>query len=155
MSPSLPPFIFLMSNHETNQLAADVAEALSHRYPEVFVDDFLAPIHEGLSAMFELDWKRDMGNPTMVGPTERDQIVSLEKWFIDEFGLHRLGQMALARCNDRNETADYVTVFRDATEPHLEGFDPDDSMSDRQFKIVHLKPEHTVDYIMSILTSKG
>lgn len=148
--PTLPAYIFLMSDHTTRQLAVDVADALSAKYPTVYVDDFLAPIHEGFAAMFELDWKRDMGNPKVNNAlflpagdqTENDLIVSLEKWFIDQFSETHLGKMARARSDARNAMADYITVYRDATTKHLEGFGesgglgdtvmllPDDSVAD-------------------------
>lgn len=117
--PSLPPYIFLMSDHTTAKLANEVAEALSAKYPSVYVDDFLAPIHEAYRALFSLDWKRDMASD--VESTERDHIVSLEKWFIEQFGEHELGKLARERCDERNEMADYITVFRDATPYHLTG----------------------------------
>lgn len=129
--PSLPPYIFLMSDHTTRQLAVDVAEALSDKYPTVFVEDFLAPIHEAFITMFDLDWKRDMGNyfennrqflSSKHGETEQDLIVSLEAWFIDRFGETELGKMARQRSDARNAMADYITVFRDATTQHIDAF---------------------------------
>lgn len=151
--PSLPPYIFLMSDHTTAKLAAEVADALSTKYPHVYVDDFLAPIYEGFAAMFELDWKRDMGNPDEVNriflpageQTERDIIVSLEKWFIEQFGEKALGMSARQRCDARNEMADYVTVFRDATAKHLEGFGP------CTYQSVNLDQNQTVDWVVSFI----
>ena len=155
--PTIPPYIFLMSDHTTRQLAVDVAEALSAKYPSVYVDDFLAPVHEGFAAMFELDWKRDMGNPKVTteqfsvqagGQTENDIIVSLEKWFIDEFGDKMLGHFARQRSDARNVMADYITVFRDATPKHLEGFGalrPIDCVE------IDLKHYSTVDEVLHTL----
>ncbi len=145
--PSLPPYIFLMSDHTTAQLAHDVAEELSRRHPSVFIDDFLAPIHEAFAAMFELDWKRDAGDPRNVGPTERDNIVSLEKWFIEQFGEHRLGNMGRERCIARNMMVDYITVFRDATNAHLIGF----RTNTGDCKRVELNPIDTVENIIANL----
>lgn len=130
--PRLPPYIFLLSDHTTRELACEIAEALSERYPAVYVDDFLAPIHEAFTAMFELDWKRDMGQPSELNKlfipagdeTENDIIVALEAWFTDKFGPHVLGKMAAARSAARNAMADYITIFRDATPAHLVGFNP-------------------------------
>ena len=145
--PNLPPYIFLMSDHTTKQLAVDVADALAEKYPAVYIDDFLAPIHEAYTAMFELDWKRDMGNPEVVSPDTNDMIVSLERWFIDQFGATKLGEMARQRSDARNHMADYITVYRDATANHIIGFQG----TGVQNKIVILLPLYSVDYVLALI----
>lgn len=161
--PTLPPYIFLLSDHTTRQLAVAVAEALSAKYPSVYVDDFLAPIHEAYLAMFELDWKRDIGNPKVTteqfsvedgGHTAQDLIVSLEKWFIEQFGETKLGKMARQRSDARNAMADYITVFRDATSAHLNGFFPGAVIADRDNRIVNLNTGCDVDFVVKHIEGK-
>lgn len=145
---ALPPYIFIMSDHESRQLACDVAELLSRENNMVLVDDFLAPIYEGLGSMFELDWKRDLGVPinsnrlllpALKESTEGDMIKDLERWFIERFGPFALGQMALARAAENREVADYSVVFRDATPEHLKAFWETPSLvQKRQMFVLHL-----------------
>lgn len=144
---SLPPFTFLMSDHSTHQLACDVAELLSVNNEMVLIDDFLAPIADGLSAMFELDWKTDRCVPANVNKlllpalkesTEGDAMKNLEAWFISQFGPRALGTMARTRSLENREVADYAIVFRDATPTHLEGFWGRPLIALRDMLIVHL-----------------
>jgi hypothetical protein len=126
----LRSFTFIMSEPSTRGLACEVAELLQQENDTVFVEDFLGPIHDALHAMFELDWKRDLGIPrnsdrlllpALVESTEGDMIKNLEKWFIDQFGPYALGRMGIARAKNNLEIADYSIVFRDATPLHIEG----------------------------------
>jgi len=128
---SLPPFIFLLSDHTTRTLACDVAERLSEIDSHVYIDDFLAPVYDGFAAMFDMDLKRDFARPretdklmleAISESTESDIIVSLEKWFIETFGEAQLGRMALKRALEVRENFDHTIVFRDATQRHLEAF---------------------------------
>lgn len=144
-APSLYPYTFLMSDHETHKLACEVAELLSNTNDTVFVDDFLAPVQDGLSAMLGLDMKRDLGDfsatnrlvlEALKESTERDLIVSLEKWYIDTFGAERLGELALKRALDNRAMYEYSYVFRDATSIHVKPFM--ETIPRRDMLFVHL-----------------
>jgi hypothetical protein len=156
---SLPPFTFLMSDHTTHKLACEVAALLVAESDLVYIDDFLAPIQNGLSALLDVDWKRDLGDFTTtnrlvleakVESTERDLIVSLEKWFNETFGDDRLGKLALKRALDHREMYEYSYVFRDATRVHVKPFI--DRIKPRDMMIVYLTPSmdaaRVVDGIM-------
>ncbi len=154
---SLPPFTFLMSDHTTRQLACDVAEELSKIHDGVYVDDFLLPIHDGLAAMMELDMKRDLGSPRNTNrlvteavkeSTEQDLIVSLEKWHIETFGEHHLGQLAFKRAMDNRANYEYSYVFRDATVKHLDAFK---SLAPRDMYRMHLLHTYTVDEVVNLI----
>jgi hypothetical protein len=144
----LPPLTLLMSDHTTSQLAIDVAEELSLRNASLYVDDFLTPIHEALQSMFDLDWKRDMANPresnrlmleSLSGEdSERDVIVSLEKWFNETFGEAQLGRMGLKRMKINRELFDYPYLFRDATPKHIQPIIADSSIPRRDILMVFL-----------------
>lgn len=144
----LPPLTFLMSDHSTATLAVDVAEVLSSLNHTIYVDDFLAPIENALQSMFDLDWGRDMGNPrdthrlmleaTDGESTERDIMVSLEKWFIETFGEEQLGKMGLKRMKINRELYQYPYLFRDATPIHIRPFLADTSIARRDILMVDL-----------------
>lgn len=128
---SLPSYIFLVSDYETQQLAVDVAEALQAANNTVYIDDFLAPIHEGLRAMLELDNRRDLASPSNTNrlvveaddtQTERDLIMSLERWFNRKFDGQYLGKLAYKRAAANVANYDYSVLFRDATEQHVRPF---------------------------------
>lgn len=128
---SLPPYTFIMCDHRSHPLSCAIADALTESNDTVYVDDFLAPIHEGLSAILDLKIDRDLGVPdktdrlvlpTLLGETEADLIVSLEKWYNYHFGECALGVLALKRARDNRELADYSIVFRDATPKHVLAF---------------------------------
>lgn len=128
---SLPSYIFLVSDYETQQLAVDVAEALQAANNTVYIDDFLAPIHEGLRAMLELDNRRDLASPSNTNrlvveaddtQTERDLIMSLEAWFNGKFDEQYLGKLAYKRAAANVANYDYSVLFRDATEEHVKPF---------------------------------
>lgn len=153
MSPTLapihlPPVTFLMSDHATSTLAVDVAQKLSDTNATLYVDDFLAPIYEGLQSMFSIDWKRDMGdskdtNRLMLEAadgesSEGDIIVSLEKWFNETFGEAQLGKMGLQRMKVNRDMFDYPYLFRDATPVHMQPFLADDSIPRRDILMVDL-----------------
>lgn len=128
---SLPSYIFLVSDYETQQLAVDVAEALQAANNTVYIDDFLAPIHEGLRAMLELDNRRDLASPSNTNrlvveadgtQTERDLIMSLEAWFNCQFDPQYLGKLGYKRAVDNHANFEYSILFRDATEEHVKMF---------------------------------
>ena len=146
MPLSLPPYTFLMSDYTTKQLAVDVAGLLSQDSDIVLVEDFLGPIADGLAAMFEIDWKRDLCVPSNTNrlmlpalreSTEADVLVSLEKWFIENFGPRALGDIARTRALENREIADYSIVYRDATPTHVEGF-WHNAIAKRDMLFVHL-----------------
>jgi len=154
----LPSYIFLLGGHTTHPLAVAAAEIISTRVKHVVIEDFLAPIHESLTALLTLDWSCDLGDPhetnTLLSDclppqTMADLIISLEKWFIDQYGVYALGTRARARCDERNEIADYVTVFRDATGADVVAFA---DIPDRDKHMIKLFAHDTVD---SILTQLG
>lgn len=146
----LPPLTFLMSDHTTATLAIDVAEVLSSLNHTLYIDDFIAPVANGLQAMFDIDWARDMADPKQTNrlmlesidgeSTEHDMLVSLEKWFNENFGERQLGKMALNRMRVNRETFDYPYLFRDATPTHIQAFIADTSIPRRDMLIVNLLP---------------
>lgn len=102
--------------------------------------------------MFELDWKRDLGMPTNTNrlllpalkeSTEGDIIVSLERWFIEQFGPRTLGQLARARALENREVADYAIIFRDATPTHIEAF-LEGPIAKREMFFLHLGGGHSI-----------
>lgn len=128
---TLPPYIFLLPDRDTQQLAVDVADTLQAVNNTVYIDDFLAPIHEGLRSMLDLDNRRDLASPSSTnrlvvesegGQTEQDLIHSLEGWFNDQFDEHYLGKLAYKRAVDNHENYGYTILFRDATEAHVKAF---------------------------------
>ena|SRR5882757_4226314 len=126
----LPSFIFLLADQHTRQLAVDVADALTMANNTVYIEDFMAPIHEGLRAMLELDMRRDLASPSETNRlvvetgehTEADLIVSLERWFNNNFDEYFLGKLGHRRAVDNVTHFDYTVLFRDATEAHLKKF---------------------------------
>jgi hypothetical protein len=141
------PFTFLVSDHATHKLACEVAELLSVANDGVFIDDFLAPVQDGLSAMLGLDMKRDLGDfsstnrlvlEALKESTERDLIVSLEKWHIETFGEDALGKLAYKRALDNRTMYEYAYVFRDATTIHVKPFL--ENLRSRDMLFVILKP---------------
>lgn len=154
MPLSLPPYTFLMSDHTTKQLACDVAELLSSGNDIVLVEDFLGPIADGLAAMFEIDWKRDLCVPSNTNrlmlpalreSTEADVLVSLERWFVDQFGPRALGTIARQRALENREIADYSIVWRDATPTHIDGFwERGLRIAKRDMLFVHLVSGHAI-----------
>lgn len=141
------PFTFLVSDHTTHKLACDVAELLVEANDGVFIDDFLAPVQDGLSAMLGLDMKRDLGDfsstnrlvlEALKESTERDLIVSLEKWHIEIFGEEALGKLAYKRALDNRSMYEYAYVFRDATAIHVKPFM--ENIKGRDMLFVPLKP---------------
>lgn len=154
MTLSLPPYTLIMSDYETRQLACDVTELLSEEVPHVLAMDFLAPVYDAIAAMFELDWKRDLGTPANTNrllldalqeSTEGDVIKDLERWFIDKFGPYALGNMTRERALANNEVADYCHVFRDSTPEHTTGFlGPLAKIARRDCLFVHLGSGRTV-----------
>lgn len=129
--PALPDFIFLLSDHESRRLACEVADKLWTLDSRVLVWDFLTPIHDALAAMHNMDFGTDLGNDKVTDAT-RDEIVSLEKWYIDQYGETTLGQKAWAEAQEQRAMSDAPIVFRDATWTHLKAFLP------------HLKPHQYV-----------
>lgn len=128
---TLPPYIFLLPDYDTQQLAFEVAAALQEANETVYVDDFLSPIHEGLRSMLELDNRRDLANPSDTDrlvveaygtQTERDLIVSLERWWINIFDPQYLGKLGYKRAVANHSHYDYTILFRDATEEHVKVF---------------------------------
>lgn len=161
----LPPLTFLMSDHSTAQLAVDVAEALSDTNATLYIDDFLAPIHEGLQSMFDMDWRRDMADPRATNrlmlealdgeSTETDVLISLEKWFNETFGEDQLGKMGLKRMKVNRDLFAYPYLFRDATVKHIQPFLADTSIPRRDILLVNLNTElvlSTVAPVFSIPT---
>lgn len=128
---TLPPYIFLLPDRDTQQLAVDVADTLQAVNNTVYIDDFLAPIHEGLRSMLDLDNRRDLASPSSTnrlvvesegGQTEQDLIHSLERWFNEEFDDHYLGKLGYKRAVDNHTNYGYTILFRDATEQHVKSF---------------------------------
>lgn len=128
---TLPPYIFLLPDRDTQQLAVDVADTLQAVNNTVYIDDFLAPIHEGLRSMLDLDNRRDLASPSSTnrlvvesegGQTEQDLIHSLERWFNEKFDEHYLGKLAYKRAVDNHTNYGYTVLFRDATEAHVKQF---------------------------------
>jgi len=157
MITPLPSYIFLLSDHTTRPLAVAAADAISTLAKHVVIEDFLAPIHESLTALLTLDWNRDLGDPRETSEllpdcttpqTINDLIISLEKWFINRFGLYVLGKRARIRCDERNEIADYVTVFRDATGTDIAAFA---DIPDRDKHMIKLFVHDTVKSILAQL----
>lgn len=146
----LPPLTFLMCDHTTAQLAVDVAEVLSSLDGTLYVDDFLAPIHQGLQSMFDIDWQRDLADPknnqrlmlesASGDASERDILVSLEKWFNETFGEPQLGLMGLKRMKVNRDLFAYPYLFRDATPRHIAPFIADASIARRDMLMVWLTP---------------
>lgn len=120
--PRLPDFIFLLSTHETRQLACDVAEKLYGLEPQLLVWDFLSPIHDGLAMMLDVDYGMDMGSPKQITSTMQDHINSLEAWFNTEFGDHYLGIHAWTNCMEQRAVSDSPILYRDAMWTHLRLF---------------------------------
>lgn len=137
---SLPPYTFIMSNHATRELACSLAEELGKDAIGVFIDDFLAPIHNALAAMFDVDWKTDLATSPVIVPNHDtgDLIKDLEAWFTSQFGEEKLGQLALARSKEARETYEYSFVFRDATPSDVSAFLQDTSIARRDMLIVNL-----------------
>jgi len=97
-----------LADQHTRQLAVDVADALTMANNTVYIEDFMAPIHEGLRAMLELDMRRDLASPSETNRlvvetgehTEADLIVSLERWFNNNFDEYFLGKLGHRRAVD-------------------------------------------------------
>ena len=143
---TLPPYTFIMCDHQSHALSCQITEALVESNNTVYVEDFLAPIHEGVSAILGLGINRDLGAPdetnrlvlpTLLGETESDLIVSLEKWYNSHFGEAALGALALKRARDNRELADYSIVFRDATPKHVLAF-LNSNIARRDMLFIHL-----------------
>jgi hypothetical protein len=149
---TLPPYTFIMCDHRSHALSCQITEALVESNDTVYVDDFLAPIHEGVSAILGLGIDRDLGVPatvdrlvlpTLTGETEADLIVSLEKWYNEHFGECALGVLALKRARDNRELADYSIVFRDATHKHVLAF-LNSNIPKRDMLFIHLEMMITI-----------
>lgn len=159
---NLPPLTLLMSDHTTHSLACDVAEALSAANASLYVDDFLAPVYEGLRSMFDMDWKSDMASPTETRKlmlesidgeaTEGDILVSLEKWFNETFGEAQLGKMGLKRMKTNRDLFAYPYLFRDATPTHISSFLADSSLARRDILMVNLVTENPINILAPVLT---
>lgn len=146
---SLPPYTFIMSDHATRELTCSLAEELGKVASGVFIDDFLAPIHNALSAMFDADWKSDLGSHQntqmrLADKTVHDLTIDLEAWFTSQFGEEKLGQLALARSKESRETYEYSFVFRDATPSDVRTFFSDESIAKRDMLIVDLTGRPTL-----------
>lgn len=141
--PTLPDFIFLLSDHESRQLACDVAQKLYELDSRAVVWDFLSPIHDALIAMHDMDFGIDLGNHTVADAT-RDEIVSLEKWYVDQYGETTLGQKAYNEAMSTREISDFLIVYRDATWTHLKAFLP--YIKPHQFLIINLLPDSSISY---------
>lgn len=127
--PTLRSFIFLMSDHTTRELAANVADELAKRDGHnVLIDDFVQPINDALGTLLDLDWKIDFhlnskrGESATDSETYNDLLVSLESWYTDHFGVHSLGDRALSRAIENRKDFDYTIVFRDANPVHVQPF---------------------------------
>lgn len=128
---TLPPYVFLLPDRDTLQLAFEVGEALQMANNTVYLDDFLSPIHEGYRAMMELDNYRDLGNPSDTNrlvvesaneQTEQDLIYELERWFRNQFDAQYLGKLGYKRAVDNHANYDYTILFRDASNEHVKPF---------------------------------
>jgi len=149
---TLPPYTFIMCDHRSRTLACQITEALIETNDTVYVDYFLAPIHEGLSALLGLGVERDLGVPANVDrlalpalneATEGDLIVDLEKWYNYHFGEAALGALALKRARENRELADYSIVFRDATPKHVLAF-LNSNIAKRDMFFIHLEMMVTI-----------
>jgi len=119
--PKLPPFIFLLSDHTTIELACDVAAKLQSLDEAIVAWDFLEPVHEAVSAFVDVDFGADLGDPRK--HTHGDVIKDLATWTDNHFGLHYIGTRAF---DEAKGWAEFDTggtiVFRDATWTHIEPF---------------------------------
>jgi hypothetical protein len=135
--PFLPPLTFIMSDHATRPLAIELAAGISLIAPTTYVDDFLTPVYDGFTAMFNADWKRDMADPREAAMlpvpsvargqetnSEQDVLNSLASWFENEFGPLSLSTLALRRYTENDDTFGGSYLFRDATPQYVRTFFP-------------------------------
>lgn len=147
--PNFPPFIFLLSDHTTIELAVDVTKALEGLDPTLVAWDFIEPVYYAVGTFVDDTWGLDLGDPRK--HPHGDHIKDLATWVENHFGDDYLGGRAFIEAKSKREMGDDSTiVFRDARwsdlKSFLAGFKPHEMLIVNLTTVELPLGEHNVGY---------
>lgn len=129
---NLPLYVVLLPAPDRRRLAWEVGNLMADLDHTVFLDDVNAPLYAAWTEMWNKDFGKDyldtkvnqalMLEALKPDTTEADCIESLRGWFEDNFGLHKLGELAAKRAVDQQAITEYIYTIRDAYRNDVFGF---------------------------------